>query len=485
MDPIINISGTPLARYGSAPVVKTPQQIDAEEQMNRNLSMPKTATNPTGVVVDRTGAIGTLNAAKDAAAKTEEMRKAAMVEADQYAADKRQARIDAINATFAPRIDREKQEGAARMARVDALNFNRGLVGSGADTTTKGEQGGANEKSLQALEDQKLLLINDAFNSADEIAKERAALNVSNSQADAEANVKRYQDLADKALATLKLFGQTGKTLKDIESADPVTVKNLREVSGMSDAQIEALLATSAPAGTFQWDQAKYSGNKMYVPKLTNGKVTIEALDLGFTPNKKIVSTTKLDNGNVIAVFEDGTYSTIGGGTTTSGGSYTTASGKTVTAEADKAVKLYNSIKELTDSTSLSNAVGPLSNRLPTLKGGTADFETYFNNLKSLLTLDNMKLMKGVLSDSDMKVITSAAAPLDLKMSEGAFRRELNKIKTTVESALAKSGLTPADLAPQQAAPTGTLTAPDGSGQVNVADLTPAELKEAQDNGWK
>jgi hypothetical protein len=94
-------------------------------------------------------------------------------------------------------------------------------------------------------------------------------------------------------------------------------MKTLREVSGLSDPEIDALLATSAPVGTYQWGEAKVFGSKMVVPKIVNGKVTMEKLELGFTPEKEIKSTTKLDNGDVLLVYNDGTYSTYDGASPT------------------------------------------------------------------------------------------------------------------------------------------------------------------------
>lgn len=266
---------------------------------------------------DRTNAVSLLDKAKSDSLMNEEKRLAIRREADLYASQQRQARIDAINQTFAPRIKREEEEGINRLARVDALNFNRGIVGSGADTTAKSEQKGLNDKALEAIEQEKALLINDAFNTADKLATERATLLTSQRQEDADANVKLYQEQSNKAIEALKVFGGLGKTRAEIEKADPNTIKTLKETSGLSDSEIDALLATSAPVGTYQWGEAQVFGSKMVVPKIVNGKVTMEKLDLGFTPSKEIKSTTKLDNGDVLLVYNDGTYSTYDGASPT------------------------------------------------------------------------------------------------------------------------------------------------------------------------
>jgi hypothetical protein len=47
-----------------------------------------------------------------------------------------------------------------------------------------------------------------------------------------------------------------------------------------------------------------------------------------------------------------------------------------------------------------------------------------------------MGIMKGVLSDSDMKVITQASTALNRGMSESAFKKELEKVKGVLQSKL-------------------------------------------------
>ena len=91
----------------------------------------------TTVVPPRTP--GLLETAQNEAALAASSRATAQREADRYAAGQRNARIDAINRTFAPRISRENEEGQARLSRVAALNVRSGVVGSGVDTTRTGE----------------------------------------------------------------------------------------------------------------------------------------------------------------------------------------------------------------------------------------------------------------------------------------------------------------------------------------------------------
>lgn len=59
-----------------------------------------------------------------------------------------------------------------------------------------------------------------------------------------------------------------------------------------------------------------------------------------------------------------------------------------------------------------------------------ADFKVQFDNLKSILSLDNVKLLKGqgAISDSERALLASAAANLNLSQSDSEFKKNLTQI---------------------------------------------------------
>lgn len=98
-------------------------------------------------------------------------------------------------------------------------------------------------------------------------------------------------------------------------------------------------------------------------------------------------------------------------------------------AKVQKAQDVLSLATELLNSgDTLGNAVGPISSMYPTFRGASADFEAKTNRLKSLLTLENLGVLKGAISDRDMEVLSSAASALNLGMSEEGFRGELQNI---------------------------------------------------------
>lgn len=122
-------------------------------------------------------------------------------------------------------------------------------------------------------------------------------------------------------------------------------------------------------------------------------------------------------------------------------------------AALEKATLIKNLVTDLLEDKSvLGNAVGPISSRFPTLRGKSSDFENKVESLKSLLTLDNLGLLKGAMSDKDLALLQSAGSTLNLNMSEEGFIKELNRIKLKVEGTIntgtndTEVGLTEQDL---------------------------------------
>lgn len=252
----------------------------------------------------------------------------------QYQAQQRQARIDAINQTFAPRISREKEAGAERMERMAILNTKLGVRDSGLDTQRSGGQQKLNEKALQDIEDTKSMAIQAAFDKADELALKETEIQYGMSVKGAEANVAATKNRYDDALKTLSTFSKAGNitSSQDLRNVDPNTYQTLKNVSGMSDPEIDAYLKVNAPEGTFQWSAAQVHGSKLVVPKMVNGKVTMETLDMGFTPvDPKDIDIQKSDSGIYLIDKSTGTWKLIPGsaGTSDSTGGFTLNSGQT------------------------------------------------------------------------------------------------------------------------------------------------------------
>lgn len=76
----------------------------------------------------------------------------------------------------------------------------------------------------------------------------------------------------------------------------------------------------------------------------------------------------------------------------------------------------------------------------------TRDFDAKAEQLKNLLTLDNLDLMSGVLSESDIKILSSSATALNTSGSRAAFDKELDIIMRKLGPVLGVTELDETDL---------------------------------------
>ena len=71
---------------------------------------------------------------------------------------------------------------------------------------------------------------------------------------------------------------------------------------------------------------------------------------------------------------------------------------------------------------------GIVQARIPTTRQETADAEIIRDSLINLLTVENLGLMSGVLSESDVLILKGAATTLSAKMSDEDAKAELTRI---------------------------------------------------------
>ncbi len=88
------------------------------------------------------------------------------------------------------------------------------------------------------------------------------------------------------------------------------------------------------------------------------------------------------------------------------------------------------------------SAFGVIDARLPTFRQATRDAEILRDRVKAMLTMENMNKMKGVLSDSDMKILQQASTSLDGAMSDPAAVAELTRVQQIMDR-VASSGVAP------------------------------------------
>lgn len=125
------------------------------------------------------------------------------------------------------------------------------------------------------------------------------------------------------------------------------------------------------------------------------------------------------------------------------------------TADAEQALSIKQLAEQIKQQEGLSAAVGfglkkSVVGSIPFMSGdavsGTdrADFEAQATRLGNLLTLDNLKLMTGVLTDRDIQLLATAGSNLlNFNQSEDSYLKEIDRIVNTMNRTITNNGVTP------------------------------------------
>ena len=104
-----------------------------------------------------------------------------------------------------------------------------------------------------------------------------------------------------------------------------------------------------------------------------------------------------------------------------------------------------NVVNEILNDESLGSITGTLASRIPTVSGSSQDLINKVDRLQSLLTVDNLKLMSGVLTDKDIGFLTNVSSGLNvtengIKGSVKGVRDRLGKIANKLKDRIGEAG---------------------------------------------
>jgi hypothetical protein len=320
---------------------------------------------------------------------------------------RQRARIDSINQLYVDEYRKAKERATARTGTQRAQSAARGTIGSDFGTAEQkvvedinvGEEGAIRAK--QAAEIQAIM--NEADKSIqDRVAKAQALILAQQERAD---SLKKEQDQL--AIQTGQLDLQKEKAKQDAIAAGIKPIET--EDGSIINAFTGAVIYKGKPKAQSPMEVSP--GATIYDP--VTGKALYTAPERAGSTNQKIVKI----NGEDYVQQDDGSFV------------------KPVVPSAPSAVQQQKAdevialIDELKNDKNLSSAVGPISSKLPTLFGGTADFEAKFKNLIGKITIDALPLLKGPMSDKDIAFLKEQASALTTNMSEPGFRAELDRLK--------------------------------------------------------
>lgn len=99
--------------------------------------------------------------------------------------------------------------------------------------------------------------------------------------------------------------------------------------------------------------------------------------------------------------------------------------------------------EQIKNSPQLADITGPLDSRVWTTSGESQDLINQVNRLQSILTVDNLRLMTGVLTDRDIQFLTNVSSGLNvqengIRGSVTGVKKRLQEIVTKLEGKLPK-----------------------------------------------
>lgn len=154
------------------------------------------------------------------------------------------------------------------------------------------------------------------------------------------------------------------------------------------------------------------------------------------------------------------------------------------------ALEAANIAGRLAGDPNLGNITGTLNNKLPTVRNSSQDLINDANRLYSLMTQDNLKMMKGVLTDRDVAFLGRISSGLNvtdngIKGSEASVRNQLNQISSRLITGLKQKGYIGQDYQLGQQDPNlygqqGAVAAPQQQMQQPAVQQAPAPAQQAQ-----
>lgn len=379
-----------------------------------------------------------------------------------------QTEIDATNKVYDQMLAQEKQQGLGRVGSTTAMQARAGIIGSDFDYAQDQKILDYNKSSEGAIQSERRAKIGAIMGNVRKAVQDQIT----------EKRLARQQG-ADNYIAYLSSASERKqKNLSSVASdlldqgIDPVTMdkKELDEVAKMAGVSTNEILA------------AYRSGKKA---------LDAQAADADLKTRKTEAEIAKLEqfdlsegqarydkDGNMIASRAK-TYKPESGGVGTVGGGYTPgadpvtdawvsrisrgeakitnvpakyknavvvaleqSTGVTLDEDVQTATEIKRLAEELkNDREGLTDAVGPISSRLPTFEGSTATYENKVERLKALISKSNLQTMRGLgsMSNIEFQNMQAIGSALGLNMGEKGFEEELQRIIDTTGTAVTNS----------------------------------------------
>lgn len=384
-----------------------------------------------------------------------------------------QAQIDALNKQYDTIRAEQQTINEGRNRSTASVNTLTGLSGSSEANVAVNKTNQLNQRDVERIEAERGAAISNVLAKVKSDAAEEARNQRLDARADAQSILDRREKLQAQATQNLTTLAQSGVTAEGLRATDPASYQHLVDSVG-DEALVKAMFTLNRPAETILDKRVE---NGKYIVAYQNpldGGVRVETLDLGIPSGY----SKTVDAGDKILVMPDNwdgdpsKLITINKGLTPAqqkdaagnNSGDPSVPGSPANQRMTEALQLAQQLRN--DSTpGKHTAVGASLGKLVPfgqalgLQGDRSAFEAKLSTLKSNLTLDNLKLLKGAMSDKDLAFLNSVGSSLDPNMSEAQFNAELDRIIGKLQTATGTARSSAGNL----------ITAPDGT-QVELID---------------
>lgn len=374
-----------------------------------------------------------------------------------------QAEIDATNGVYADKLAEAKTQGLGRLGSTRAISARSGTLGSDFGAAQKDKVVGANNDIEQSINNEKLAAIAAITGKASQQAATEIAAKRQAQQQGLTSYLAYLSGQADRTKGKLDDLSQTflsqGVAPSEI---DPTQLQDIATKYGVSTDDILA-----------SYGIAKKTKDAADAKLKTEGDNTKFDQDLKTKQLALSQQQADADAAYKRGELSLGQYNAQTSRITALSGQYKAgldASGNPISGQASSLkTDALTSAKALLDkftkgdgtsAVGMSRALG-----LQNIPGSApADFQIQYNNLKSLLSLDNVKLLKGqgAISENERKLLADASTKLNLAQSEGEFKTTLTDLVTAL------SGETGADTTGANGNTTGSVNVTDPNGVVHT-----------------
>lgn len=398
-----------------------------------------------------------------------------------------QAQIDAIDANFANLIAQENVQGQDRLGQTRAVNARSGLVGSdfGATQTSKTET--FNDQQVQALQAQKQAQIQSVLQNIEDRATAEIERKKNEAKDKYAMEIGEYEDTQEElrsrqteAKGNLDILAKNGFNL---DTLDPQKKAKLFEEAGYDPGLGEIIYNALKPkpeqidykfekladgAGLFYGTdpvtgELKTQKVNVDLPPDWNMQIAPDGTVIGYDKNtgearilseqgqfadpydqaykeaqiQKILNDIANGQGDGLLSVEEANKLGVPYGTTKSQavGIIPGSQEKIEKAETalDNTSLTLSLIQTLKNHTGLDGATGFFGSRI-NISGNSRDFVAKFDQLKALLSLDNIKYLKGTgaISDAEQQLLANAASSLRRDGDKRKLIEELNRLEQSL-----------------------------------------------------